>query len=1384
VGIKDRPYVGSWELGKQTIVRHTPDARVLINGQAEFAVCATCNKKTDFNKYITSVTVDPSTDPISTASISLSIPRHQADVFSHDGNYVLEPGLEVVIQMRGYFPVAGYAAKGQVDNFTDSEGSRTRGSPLEETPVYPYYQVFRGVVTEASHEFSGGFYTASLSCANILHFWQYLYLSTNGSVFGARSDDSSIQVDLRGHKFTGMSPYAIIYTLMRAGFGSAFGVNWTIAQETNISAIDDSSGTSLYKHASLWWEKRWQESSMRLRMYGFDGNLFNAYTQSWLGLFNPGGKGNRAHTLINKFSVRNTEDKNFQATPDSVALAVKAIGYKGTETVAQVAGTDGMRLDAAKMQAYTFDLGSLGQVNLFESEYLSKLEIAQAALTITGFEFYQDVDGDIVFKPPFFNLDTADDPVYRISDRDLISISESETEPEATYVKGSGSIFQNFTGVLSGEFGTREGKFVDWRLVAKFGWKETSFESHYYSNSKQMFIAGIMRLDLANMESKSASITIPLRPELRPGYPVYVEHLDCYFYVKSLSHSFTPGSSCQTTLTCAAKRAKWLPPGLPDRSEGGGVPSLKDVHLDAPGDYPPMPLYAFPEDLEGGTAGSSGPPRIIGYPNVVLALDPNKINPRTIPGLPTFTGDTLFDTALALGALRRNPDDENTYLLANSDDPATSQVIQRTAIVTAFNEINQNISNTQSTEDQIAAITAENPELGAILTSVLQDALTSIPDAENLSRYMVLQRSLKNVFGAGGENSPPGEYRYYSSSAPDPEDQSPSEFIFDQETGKTTYIIPGAPEIERGLSVLREEEGRIKVQSGTPDRAFRVYGLSADSEGSPYVDISTRDIRFLNFTRLGVRVRIDVSTENENGVLSSFTLNSREMGRVMAAEMVAYAERQFLDEGSDTDVADLFGVEDKEGKGYGGIYNAILNYALDLGIAQPGPKEVDDALERYDPEKTGSTRSGQGGGFYNAFGSFSYKKDVEEELPGLVDVSALTDEQKSQLIFQGVAREPDNLVSTGPNLDDPNVSTIVVSEYLIQTLGLPRAKAPSEKTFSRSKIGNIRSVTGRSKMRGIKALANRLGTSLGKLLAAVQNGFRAYVIENGIANIEDELDIRRDFLQFFTGYQESQGGKFTFVTPTYIVKHRHTAVLPVSDNKGYEVYGSLAYGRGLSIRSYRELLGNQGLPTTAGSLLATEAFVAALAKNEADISRAVQALGEESAQLAATLGVDDNVDSITSAIETIVSDDSNEIYIRNTPVTSRSRGMSNTFGVSAEELAGLTSGEDTVCLCKGVEATHFIQAFTGDFVELRGDEAVNDFLEEEVAVSGISYQTTKQALSGRALDTRFENELERVAKNAYESVRSTGRAIESQFTQTINDLASAAASLDSAEGDE
>ena len=986
MSIKNRPYVGSWEMGTQSVVRYTPDAKVMINGHTELAVCATCGHKTDFNKFITTISVDASTDPVSSCSVTLAVPRHEADVFSHDGNYVLQPGLEVVVLMRGYYPVTGYAMKGQ-EAASEGEGD-------DNVPVYPYYQVFRGVVTEATHEFSGGFYSCSLTCSSILHFWQYLYLSTNGSVFGAKPQDGGgIGIDLTGHRFTGMSPYGIMYTLMRVGFGAAFGVNWTISQATNIAAVDDATGKSLYKHAALWWEKRWAESSMRFRMYGMDGSLFNAMEQSYLGIFASGQT--NASSFLTSFNIAVPDDNNWENTANRAATA-RAFGYRGAETSGAVLDDEGAKLDAMKMQAYTLDLGRLGQVNFFDGEYMSKMEIANAVKEIIGYEFYQDVDGDVVFKPPFYNLDTSSDEVYCIRDRDLISISESEREPEATYVKGSGSLFQNFQGILSGEFGTREAKFADWRLISQFGWRETSFESHYYSGSKQMFIGAIMRLDVANAEMRSAQITVPMRPELRPGYPVWVEHLDCFFYIKALSHSFSPGAACQTTITGIAKRAKWLPPGLPDRSEGSGsqnLPSLDDVRLDAPGEYPPMPLYVFPEDIDGNDPEASGPPRVMGYPNVVMALDPNKLNPMALPlpgGTTTLTfssGQTYFDTALSLGVLRRDPDSAGStpqYRLAVDNDPANDIIVTQSAVEGIFADYRA-ASLGGVDDDVLVRIASE--EYATIISAIEKGMKMAVPDADQLNNYMGLQRNLKSVFGGGKNNQ--GEYRYYSSSSPNADDQSPSEVLIDLESGDINKTNPGGPVDSNfaGLTSLRQDGDRIKVVSTedtAPIRGFRVYGFlppeeegeGADSTELGKIDVTTRDIRFVTFQKRTVRIGTPVASSGSNPKSALLLPDD--------AVKELYREIMLMDAGkqdASASAKDRMGGDTSQDQiGYGRIYNAIKQLAQDLGVAS------DPLYTEVGGDEIGSPVGESLSDFANAFNAYGMPVWTTERVPYTVYV--------------------------------------------------------------------------------------------------------------------------------------------------------------------------------------------------------------------------------------------------------------------------------------------------------------------------------------------------------------------------------------------------------------
>lgn len=801
MSITDRPFAGTWKqfdgilANGRTVSRMVPDCLVYVNGLLTLPGCPACNGQIDLQKYITQVSVDPNIEPIANATISMSIPAFAGEYFFRDGDFLLRPGLEVVIYMRGRYADPyllttkdAIALNTGAEGFITAEGelgaTGTGGTTSETSfdptgiPVNPYYQVFHGVVTEASHEYSGGEYTATMSCSDVLHFWQNLKISTNGAVFGPRPGGaaSGVEPTLQGHTFQGASPYSIIYTLYRVGFGAAGAVEYSLAQETNVDALSEVSGQTHYKSAALWWEKRWASNSVRLKMYGADGTLYNAWSQSYLGVFS-GKNPEQLNKLVGKGSK--DLDPFGKSADKSLAKIARDLGYNPLSSQVSIAvgkGGNVTKQDTLKQQAFCLDISILGNVNLFETEYLSKLEIANAVRTITGFEFYQDVSGDLVFKPPMYNMDTSSDPVYVIEDADLISISQSEREPEATYIKGTGThaAVAGVKGVgLDGWLGMNS-TYVDYRLVAQFGWRESEFESSYISDSRALFVLAMNRLDLVNVGCKSASISIPLRPELRPGYPVYVRYLDCFYYIQSMSHQFQFGGQCTTTINGVGKRAKFNAPGV---VPGNRAPNIGDIHLENPY-LPSLPLTLRLSEIEEHSRGgpTSDPPRIQGFPNVVMALDPTKVNAGSMVFIENLPLDQIVIYALSSGNMQISPDAEGTneserrlngpWVISSAANEGVT--IARSELQTQWTSLQQALAAGQKFGD----IEDVAPSTLVQLLSNVKRSQGLNGDDQSLLNYLVLMNDAKAAFGVS--NNVIGTYRYFSCSHPSPEHQGTS----------------------------------------------------------------------------------------------------------------------------------------------------------------------------------------------------------------------------------------------------------------------------------------------------------------------------------------------------------------------------------------------------------------------------------------------------------------------------------------------------------------------------------------------------------------------------------------------------------------------------------
>ena len=860
MSITDRPFAGTWKQfdGKsRPVSRMVPDCLVYVNGLLTLPGCPACNGQIDLQKYITQVSVDPNIEPIANATISMSIPAFAGEYFFRDGDFLLRPGLEVVIYMRGRYADPYLLTTDDAiplntgaEGFTTTEGelgaTGTGGTTSETSfdptgiPVNPYYQVFHGVVTEASHEYSGGEYTASMSCSDVLHFWQNLKISTNGAVFGPRPGGaaSGVEPTLQGHTFQGASPYSIIYTLYRVGFGAAGAVEYSLAQETNVDTLSEVSGQTHYKSAALWWEKRWASNSMRLKMYGADGTLYNAWSQSYLGVFS-GKNPEQLNKLVGKGSK--DLDPFGKSADKSLAKIARDLGYNPLSSQVSIAvgkGGNVSKQDTLKQQAFCLDISILGNVNLFETEYLSKLEIANAVRTITGFEFYQDVSGDLVFKPPMYNMDTSSDPVYVIEDTDLISISQSEREPEATYIKGTGThaAVAGVKGVgLDGWLGMNS-TYVDYRLVAQFGWRESEFESSYISDSRALFVLAMNRLDLVNVGCKSASISIPLRPELRPGYPVYVRYLDCFYYIQSMSHSFQFGGQCTTTINGVGKRAKFNAPGV---VPGNRAPNIGDIRLDNPY-LPSLPLTLRLSEIEehSRTGVTSDPPRIQGFPNVVMALDPTKVNAGSMVFIENLPLDQIVIYALSSGIMQISPDAEGAneserrlngpWVVTSAANEGVT--IARSELQTQWTGLQQALAAGQKFD----TLTEGAPSTLVQLLANVKQSQGLNGDDQSLLNYLVLMNDAKAAFGIS--NNIIGTYRYFSCSHPSPEHQGTSNLAL---VGGTDYLgrsLDFGQNMRGGVQTatvdLRAEAEARRASGAFAPPPFRDPHLNLEEEGA------------------------------------------------------------------------------------------------------------------------------------------------------------------------------------------------------------------------------------------------------------------------------------------------------------------------------------------------------------------------------------------------------------------------------------------------------------------------------------------------------------------------------------------------------------------------
>jgi len=177
-------------------------------------------------------------------------------------------------------------------------------------------------------------------------------------------------------------------------------------------------------------------------------------------------------------------------------------------------------------------------------------EYIKSVTSTTGMEFYQDVDGSMVIKFPFYNLNIFNYKPFTVETLDIINIDYNES------MEGINT-FCEITGSLDSARSHDKAIWafhIDSNLAARFGLVGESKPIPYINTIGSAKVFAINYLTLLNLQQYSLRLQIKSRPELKIGFPIYIKHLDVIGYVTEISRSGSVGSNSDMDVTLTGLR--------------------------------------------------------------------------------------------------------------------------------------------------------------------------------------------------------------------------------------------------------------------------------------------------------------------------------------------------------------------------------------------------------------------------------------------------------------------------------------------------------------------------------------------------------------------------------------------------------------------------------------------------------------------------------------------------------------------------------------------------------------------------------------------------------------------------------------------------------------
>jgi hypothetical protein len=523
---------------EREIVKTAPDVVVFIEGLPYLINPFVNDPKNghlttlvNFNDHVTEFSATYDTDAmVPNCTVQLQVPNYSKYLYQMPGgNNVLQTMSQIQVYAKSYYMAAG-------------------------TGDTVYRRVFKGVTSNISYNDNGKTLEISIQCHGIMHLLEKMQTNIHPSV--NTSHHTGVSQTIWQSKYASGNCFEVLAAVFLDGLHSDM---------FQIGSLLQAAQDPFQQAVERGFMAKWQSILWNMVK---DVHIFGPY-KDLSGQASP----------MKKNQSWGAQDDNIQSSG-----VTKTSKQSEKDLVAEYQTYYGL------IQTY-FPFRNITALDLENSVIVNRLDIIREVVQKMDYEAYQDVDGKIIIKPPLYNLDVVNlgtrtkqtqtgpnssnnslsnpaTAIYESNNPFVVYLSEmlteQESEDQAAIRRTRTTVVGNVLKSLGNDykaFFSQVGEYIDISKLAKFGLREEPLYQVPWiqeGDKQTLFVHAAAETARANRGYRTYSFSIPMRPELKLGFPVFIPHKDMYAYIKTISLNYSVGGTATMTVTCDSVRRRVL----------------------------------------------------------------------------------------------------------------------------------------------------------------------------------------------------------------------------------------------------------------------------------------------------------------------------------------------------------------------------------------------------------------------------------------------------------------------------------------------------------------------------------------------------------------------------------------------------------------------------------------------------------------------------------------------------------------------------------------------------------------------------------------------------------------------------------------------------------